>query len=408
MCEKVLARTSGRDLVRVGEILECQVDQIVQIDLPFTLTDVIPTRVASPEKVTLIFDHGVPAPYVKDADGMVVARRFAREFGIRLYDVGRHGIAHQLIMEEAIGLPGTLLATPDSHTCAAGALNCAARGLGIPEILHTICKGTAWYMVSPTVLFELSGRLRHFVYGKDLLLYIADIYGDFPNHNLEFNGAGVEGMGLEDRHSLSTMCAELGVEFVMFPADEKLLSFFRTRTDKPFSPVSSDPDAQFAQVHRIRVSEVEPYVALPHSVPRNTMPIRKIDRIEIQQAFIGSCANGNLQDMAVAAKILKGREVAPGVRLIVTPATQKIYREAIRRGYIQTLIDAGAVVTNPSCGPCFGYHMGVLGKGERCISSSPRNFKGRMGSPEAEVFLASSASVAAAALKGWIVDPREV
>jgi 3-isopropylmalate/(R)-2-methylmalate dehydratase large subunit len=339
---------------------------------------------------------------------MVVARRLAEEFGIRLYDVGRHGIAHQLILEEAIGLPGSLLATPDSHTCAAGALNCSARGLGIPEILHTICKGTAWYMVCPTVLFELTGKLNDFVYGKDLLFYIAGTYGDFSNHNLEFNGPAVEDMRIEDRHSLSTMCAELGVEFVMFPADEKLISFFRSRTDKSFEPVSSDPDAAFAQVHRINVSEVEPLVALPHSVSRNTMPIREIDKIEIQQAFIGSCANGSLQDMAVAAKMLEGKAVAPGVRLIVTPASQRIYREAIGRGYIQTLVDAGAVVTNPSCGPCFGYHMGVLGKGERCISSSPRNFKGRMGSPEAEIFLASPASVAAAAVKGRIVDPREV
>jgi 3-isopropylmalate/(R)-2-methylmalate dehydratase large subunit len=408
MVEKVLARACGHEVVRPGEILECQVDQVVQVDMSFTLSELIPTRVKAPDRVALIFDHAIPAASIKDADGMVAARRFAEKFGIKLYDVGKHGICHQLIMEKAIALPGTLLACSDSHTCAAGALNCAARGLGDPEILHVMCKGTTWYILYPTVLFELEGRCKEFVFGKDVLFYIADKYGDFANRNIEFNGVAVEEMDVEERHSLSTMCTELSAEFVMFPADEKLFSYLQGRTDKHFDPVSSDPDAQFAEIHKINVSDIEPYVALPHSIPHNTIPIRKIDRIRINQAFIGSCANGKLQDIAVAAEILSGREVASGVRLIVTPASQEVYGEAVRLGYISTLIKAGALVTNPTCGACFGYHMGVLAKGERCLSSSTRNFKGRMGSPEAEVFLASSASVAASAIKGYIVDPREI
>lgn len=408
MVEKVLARACGHEVVRPGEILECQVDQVVQVDMSFTLSELIPTRVKAPDRVALIFDHAIPAASIKDADGMVAARRFAEKFGIKLYDVGKHGICHQLIMEKAIALPGTLLACSDSHTCAAGALNCAARGLGDPEILHVMCKGTTWYILYPTVLFELEGRCKEFVFGKDVLFYIADKYGDFANRNIEFNGVAVEEMDVEERHSLSTMCTELSAEFVMFPADEKLFSYLQGRTDKHFDPVSSDPDAQFAEIHKINVSDIEPYVALPHSIPHNTIPIRKIDRIRIHQAFIGSCANGKLQDIAVAAEILSGREVASGVRLIVTPASQEVYGEAVRLGYISTLIKAGALVTNPTCGACFGYHMGVLAKGERCLSSSTRNFKGRMGSPEAEVFLASSASVAASAIKGYIVDPREI
>jgi 3-isopropylmalate/(R)-2-methylmalate dehydratase large subunit len=407
MVEKVLARTSGRDAVRVGDILVCTVDQIVQVDLSFTLMDKIPTRVKSPEKMAVIFDHAVPAPTVKDADGMSIARRYATKFGLRLYDVGRHGICHQLIKEKALALPGTLLACGDSHTCAAGAMNCAARGLGDAEILHCACKGTAWYIVYPTVLFELEGNIRDWVSGKDILFYIADKYGDFVNHNLEFTGGAVEEMGIDDRHTLATMCTELSAEFVMFPADAKLISYVRIRTDKPFTPVSSDSDATFERVHFIPVSDIEPYVALPHSVPRNTMPIRKLGRTRIDQAFIGSCSNGMLQDLAVAAKILSGKRVAPGVRMIITPASQEVYLEAIRLGYIRTLIEAGAVVTNPTCGACFGHAMGVLGKGERCVSSSPRNFRGRMGSSESEVFLASSASVAASAVKGYIADPRE-
>lgn len=408
MFEKVLARKSGHDFVHIGEILECNVDQVVQVDISFTLSEMIPAKIEAPEKVTLIFDHAVPAPSVKDADGMVVARRFAKRYGIRLYDVGKHGICHQLIMEKAIALPGTLLACSDSHTCAAGALNCAARGLGDAEILHIMCKGTAWYIVYPTVLFELEGKRNDLVFGKDILFYIADKYGDFVNQNIEFNGKALEEMGLEDRHSLATMCTELSAEFVMFPADENLLSYLHGRTDKNFNPVSSDLDAQFAKIHRVNISEIEPYAALPHSVPHNTIPIKKLDKIKIDQAFIGSCANGKLQDLAVAAGILSGKQVASGVRLIITPSSQEVYQEAIRLGYISTLINAGAVITNSTCGACFGYHMGVLGKGERCLSSGTRNFRGRMGSPEAEVFLASSATVAASAIKGYIMDPREV
>ena len=408
MAEKVLARSSGHDFVRRGEVLECKVDQVVQTDISFTLTEVIPAKIKDPEKVTLIFDHAIPAPSVKDADGMIVGRRLAKKFGIKLYDAGKHGICHQLIMEKAIALPGTLLACGDSHTCAAGAMNCAARGLGDAEILHSICKGTAWYIVYPTVLFELEGKIGNWVSGKDILFYIADKYGEFVNHNLEFNGGAVEEMGLDDRHTLATMCTELSAEFVMFPADGKLLSYLRSRTDKPFTPVSSDHDASFEHVHSIHVSDIEPYVALPHSVPHNTILIRKLGQTKIDQAFIGSCANGKLQDLAVAAKILSGRSIAPGVRMIVTPSSQEVYLEAIRLGYISTLIEAGAVVTNPTCGACFGHAMGVLGRGERCVSSSTRNFKGRMGSSESEVFLASSASVAASAMKGYIADPREV
>ncbi len=408
MVEKVLARTSGRDLVHIGDVLECRADQVVQIDLALTLSDGMPTRVESPEKVTIIFDHAVPAPSAKDAEGMIAGRRLAKQFGIKIYDVGDHGICHEIIMEKAIALPGTLLACVDSHTYAAGALNCAAKGLGNPEILHIMCKGTAWFIVYPTVLFELKGTWGDQVFGKDVLFYIADKYGGFINHNIEFSGEAVHEMSLEDRHSLSAMCTELAPEFVMFPADEKVISYLRSRTEKAFDPVSSDPDVKFEQVHRIDVSQIEPYVALPHSVVNNTMPVRKIEKIKIDQAFIGSCANGSLQDMRIAAEILKGKHVAPGVRLIVTPASQEVYREAIRLGFISTLIEAGAVVTNPTCGACFGYHMGVLGRGERCVGTGTRNFRGRMGSPEAEVFLASSATVAASSIKGWIVDPRGV
>ena len=245
MVEKVLARTSGRDSVRVGDILECTVDQIVQVELSFTLMDKIPTRVKSPEKVSVVFDHAVPAPTVKDADGMSIARRYATKFGLKLYDVGRHGICHQLIKEKAIALPGTLLACGDSHTCAAGAMNCAARGLGDAEILHSVCKGTAWYIVYPTVLFELNGKMRDWVSGKDILFFIADKYGDFVNHNLEFSGGAIEEIGIDDRHTLATMCTELSAEFVMFPADGELISYLRSSDRQTLYPGIQRPRCNF-------------------------------------------------------------------------------------------------------------------------------------------------------------------
>jgi 3-isopropylmalate/(R)-2-methylmalate dehydratase large subunit len=246
------------------------------------------------------------------------------------------------------------------------------------------------------------------VSGKDLFLYIAGKYGDVGNKNVEFGGSGITGLSISDRQSIATMCAEINAEFVIFPCDDKLLEFLKDRAKGTFTPVAADADAEYEEVREINLGELVPYVSMPHSIPGNCKPVNELAGIPINQALLGSCSNGRLEDIAAAAGIVKGRHIAKGVRFIVTPASQKIYLEAMKAGYLEALVEAGAVVTNATCGACYGGHMGLIGAGERCLSTSTRNFKGRMGSADSEVMLAAPATVAASALTGKITDPREM
>jgi 3-isopropylmalate/(R)-2-methylmalate dehydratase large subunit len=243
-------------------------------------------------------------------------------------------------------------------------------------------------------------------YGKDVFLTIAGRYGELSNKNVEFGGPGLAALRLDDRSTIATMFAEVSAEFTTFPADQLVLDFLSDRCREPFEPVTSDADASYADVRQVDLATVVPYVAKPDYVPHNTLPVTELEEIRIDQAFVGSCANGKLEDIRIAAQVVRGKKVHPGVRFLVTPASQKVYLQAVRLGYVEALVEAGAVVTNSTCGACFGYHMGVVGAGETCVTSSTRNFKGRMGSPEARVFMASSATVAASAIAGRIVDPR--
>jgi 3-isopropylmalate/(R)-2-methylmalate dehydratase large subunit len=364
--------------------------------------------VHDPEKVAIVLDHAVPAPTVSDAENHTRARAFAQRFGIRhFYDVGAHGICHQMIAEHGLALPGQMLACGDSHTCAAGAFNCAARGMGA-EMVSILCTGQTWFRVGPTMQYVLHGRLTDRVAPKDVILHIAGTYGSHANTNVEFVGPGLDSLTMMQRHTITTMCAEISAEFALFPADQTVLDYLATRTSEPFEPMASDAEARFAAVRDIELSALEPVVALPHSVVNNVRRSAELRHVTIQQAFIGSCANGKLEDIGAAAQMIAGKQVAPGVRFVVTPGSQEIYKQAVRAGYVETLLEAGAVVTNSTCGACAGLHMGLVGAGERCITSSTRNFQGRMGSPEAEVFLASSESVTAAAITGHISDPRDV
>lgn len=410
MVEKVLAKRSGVSRVQPGEIVTCEVDWVVHVDLMYSVGALpMPKRMARPDRQVIVMDHVVPAPSVKDADTAVKIRDFVQRLGIsHFFDVGHHGIVHQVLAENGFALPGQLLVCADSHTCAAGAFNCAARPLGTVETVFVGCKGETWFLVGPTIRYELEGELPEFVTAKDLFLRIAAEYGEATNRNMEFSGPGVARLSISERQAISTMCAEVGADFAIFPYDDRLAEYLRGRAIEDFTPVESDADATFEDVRRVDMSSTVPYVALPHSVQGNCVPVTEVDPLEIQQAFIGSCANGRLDDIRIAANAVKGRQVASGVRLIVTPASQQVYVDALRAGYVQTLVEAGAVVTNSTCGACYGGHMGVLGAGERCISSSTRNFRGRMGSPDSEVFLASPATVAASALTGRITDPREV
>jgi 3-isopropylmalate/(R)-2-methylmalate dehydratase large subunit len=407
--EKILARASGRDQARVGEFVVCEVDMTVLIDLQFATLWVSPTRVADPDRLAVIMDHAVPAPSINDADGGVRARGFVRQHGIdRFFDVGQHGICHQVIAENGLARPGEILTCTDSHTCAAGAYNTAARGLGPAEVYSIMCTGKTWFQVAPTYRYELVGTKPEVVTGKDLFLYIAGAYGDATNHSLEFGGPGLATVPMNDRRTIATQGAEVSADFTTFPVDTLCRAFLEQRSETPIQPIDPDPDASYEAVRELDLSTLEPYVARPGGVAHNAIPISEVEERGVDQCFIGSCANGQLEDLRIAAEMLRGHKVAAGVRLIVTPASQAVFTEAVRAGYVEAIAEAGAIVTNSTCGACFGYHMGVLGAGEVCLTASTRNFRGRMGSPDAEIYMASPYSVAAAAVAGYIIDPRKV
>jgi 3-isopropylmalate/(R)-2-methylmalate dehydratase large subunit len=407
MIEKILARKAGLPEVHVGDTVTVDVDMCVMIDLQFATMWLQPLRINDPDKVAIVMDHAVPAPTIKDAAGGSAARKFAQEFGIeRFFDVGRHGICHQVIAENGLARPGEILACTDSHTCAAGAYNTAARGLGPAEVYSILCTGRTWFQIAPTIRYEFVGTRPVWVSGKDIFLHIADRYGDATNHNLEYGGPGLASIPINDRRTIATQGAEISADFSTFGVDDILADFLADAGVMDYQAVEADGNARYAAIREIDLSTLEPYVARPGTVSRNGVAVSQIERRKIDQAFIGSCANGQLEDLRIAARILRGKQVAPGVRLLVTPASQQVYREAMRLGYLQDIADAGAVVTNSTCGACFGYHMGIVGPGEVCLTSSTRNFTGRMGSPEAEIYMASPATVAASAICGYITDPR--
>jgi 3-isopropylmalate/(R)-2-methylmalate dehydratase large subunit len=407
--EKILARKSGHDSVAPGDTVVVDVDMTVLIDLQFATMWIQPLKINNPDKLAIVMDHAVPAPTLKDAAGGPHARKFAADFGIdRFYDVGRHGICHQVIAENGLARPGEVLACTDSHTCAAGAYNTAARGLGPAEVYSIMCTGTTWYQAAPTIRYEFVGAKPPEISGKDIFLYVANEYGDAANMNLEFGGPGLATVPMHDRRTIATQGAEVSADFSTFECDEVLTSFLAEHGVTDYVAAHPDPDARYHDIRHVDLDLLEPYVARPGTVSHNGLPVSTLEHTRIDQAFIGSCANGQLEDLEIAAKVLRGKTVASGVRLLVTPASQAVYREAMRRGYLQDIADSGAVITNSTCGACFGYHMGVVGPGEVCLTSSTRNFTGRMGSTEADIYMASPATVAASAIAGYIVDPRSV
>ncbi|QQK77815.1 3-isopropylmalate dehydratase large subunit [Salicibibacter cibarius] len=411
MVEKILAKGSKNEKVVPGEIVTVEVDTSVLLDLSFSDKGrrSIPEKVFDPDKIAVVLDHAIPAPNVHTADGLQNARKFVEKFGIeKYYGEGRHGISHQLMAELGFTLPGTILACSDSHTCASGAFNCAARGVGSQEMLYVICKGETWFKVCPTIKYVLDGELPEGVYPRDIIHYIAGEYGDHVGHNVEFVGSAVEKMDMAGRQTIATISAELSAEFAMFEADDKTAEYLKERTDENFEPVFADSDADYADIRTIDVSKLEPMIVMPHFVPNNVKPISDVnEEITIDQGFIGSCANARIEDFRSAAEILKGQKVHPNVRLIITPSSSEVMKQASREGLLEIFMEAGAVTTNSTCGACYGGHMGVIGKGERCLTSSTRNFKGRMGSPDSEVYMGSPATVAASAIAGSIHDPRK-
>ena len=410
IAEKILAKKSGRDRVAAGDLVTVNVDTVVLFDnnfMPSIWQDVL--KMEHPERVVVILDHRVPAPTIQSAGAHRTARKFVEKFNIaRFHDVGgTQGICHQVVADQGYALPGTVLVCSDSHTCSAGAFNCIARGVGGPDVMYSAAKGETWFRVGTTVRYELTGALRDGVTTKDVFLHIAGTYGDHATQNVEFGGPGVAGLSMSARKTLSTMGAELSCEFATFEADQVLADYLAARGKTNIEAVHPDRDAKYFDVRKIDLSKLEPLVALPDSVLNNSRSVGEVAGMQVDQAFIGSCANGTLDDLTLAARVLAGRKVSAKTRLIVTPGSQAVYLEALRSGVIATLVEAGAVITNPTCGACGGGHMGVLGPDEVCITASTRNFKGRMGDPSAKIYMASPATVAASAIKGTISHAGE-
>jgi 3-isopropylmalate/(R)-2-methylmalate dehydratase large subunit len=406
--EKILASASAKAVVGPDDLVITKVETAVMIDGMFSpgmWREIL--HVADPSKIVIVFDHLVPAPSAASAATQNVGRDFAKRFGItRLHDVGYdQGISHVVVADYGYALPGTVMVNGDSHACGAGAFNCAARGVGFPDVYLAITKGEAWFRVGDTIRYQLEGKLPAGVSAKDVFLYIAGKYGGHVNQNIEFGGPGLATLTLNARRTIAIMGAELSAQFVIFEPDDLLIDYVRERNSTPFTPYWPDADANYEEVRTLNLSDMTSLVALPDAVVKNSVSVHETAGIPIHQAFIGSCANGTLDDFAVAAHVVQGKRIPPGVRLIVTPGSQAIFRDALAAGYVKTLMDAGAVVTPATCGACIGGHMGVLGPGETCITASTRNFKGRMGDPSARIYMASPATVAASALAGKIADP---
>ncbi|MGH8633051.1 MAG: aconitase/3-isopropylmalate dehydratase large subunit family protein [Burkholderiales bacterium] len=410
IAEKLLAKKSGQKNVSPGDLVTVEVDTVVMIDNSFIASRWREIqKVRDPARIVVVFDHRVPASTEDAAAAHRTGRQFVAKFGIkRFHDVGYdQGISHQLVADHGYALPGTVLVCSDSHTCSGGVFNCIARGVGEPDVVYSAIKGETWFRVGETVRYELEGRLSPAVTTKDAFLQIAGQHGDHATQNIEWGGSGVAGLSIAARKTLTTMSAELSAEFSTFEPDQTMLDWVRARNTAPFEPVYPDDDAQYAAVRNVDLARLEPLVAFPDTVIENSRPVAAAAGTRIDQAFIGSCANGTMDDLELAARILRGKRVAPGVRLIVTPGSQNVFREATRAGIVGALVEAGAVVTPSTCGACGGGHLGILGPNETCITASTRNFKGRMGDSSAKIYMGSPATVAASAIRGVITDPRE-
>jgi len=366
-------------------------------------------KVFDPKKVVMVPDHFVPNKDVASAEQAKLMREFAHEQGVIYFEVGQTGIEHVLLPEQGLVLPGEVVIGADSHTCTYGALGALATGMGSTDIAAAMATGDIWMKVPPTIKLVYHGSLGEWVGGKDLILHtIGNIGVDGALYSaIEFAGEAIDALSMDGRFTMANMAVEAGAKAGIFRVDNKTQLYIKSRAQRPYAVYEPDGDAEYSQRIEYDVSDIEPQVALPYS-PANTKPVSQVGDIAINQAVIGSCTNGRLDDLRVAARILKGRKVYPGVRCIIIPGSQQVYLDALSMGIIETFIKAGAVVSTPTCGPCLGGHMGVLADGERCVSTTNRNFVGRMGSPKSEVYLSSPAVAAASAVAGRIVSPEEV
>ena len=414
LVEKILAAHTDKERVSPGEFINVRVDLILANDItaPIAIREfqrIGVDKVFAPKKVVMVPDHFVPSKDVASAEQVKLMREFCYRQGALYFEVGRMGIEHVLLPEQGLVLPGEVVIGADSHTCTYGALGALATGMGSTDIAVAMATGDIWMKVPPTIKLVYRGSLGEWVGGKDLILHtIGDIGVDGALYSvIEFAGGVIDALSMDGRFTMANMAVEAGAKAGIFRVDNKTQLYIKSKARHSYSVYEPDGDAEYSQIIEYDVSGIEPQVALPHS-PANTRPISQVGDVKINQAVIGSCTNGRLEDLRLAARILKGRKVHPEVRCIIIPGSQQVYLDALSMGIIEAFIKAGAVVSTPTCGPCLGGHMGVLADGERCISTTNRNFVGRMGSPKSEVYLSNPAVAAASAVMGRITSPEEV
>ena len=414
LAEKILAAHCGKERVSPGELISVRVDLVLANDItaPLAIKEfrrIGVDRVFDPQKVVMVPDHFVPNKDIASAEQAKMMREFALEQGLVYFEVGEMGIEHVILPEKGLVLPGDVVIGADSHTCTYGALGAFATGMGSTDVASAMATGEIWMKVPPTIKFVYHGELRKWVSGKDLILYtIGDIGVDGALYAaMEFSGEAVDNLSMDSRFTMANMAVEAGGKAGIFCVDGKTLDYVKSRAKRAYTVYEPDGDAQYARIIEYDASRIEPQVAFPH-LPSNTRPISQVGDIEIDQVVIGSCTNGRIEDLITAAEVLQGRKVNKRVRCIIIPGSREVYLEALKRGLIETFIESGAVVSTPTCGPCLGGHMGVLAAGERCVSTTNRNFVGRMGSTESEVYLANPALAAASAIMGRIGGPEEV
>ncbi len=413
--EKILCLKSGKEKLSPGDLIMARVDIALGNDVtaPLAIEEFRKAggrKVFDRKRVVLIPDHFTPNKDINAALQCKIMRDFAREQDLlHYYELGEGGVEHALLPEKGIVLPGDLVIGADSHTCTYGALGAFATGVGSTDLAAAMLSGEAWFKVPETIKVSLAGRPGRWVSGKDIILYLIGLIGvDGANYRaLEFTGEAIARLGMADRFTIANMVIEAGAKNGIFPPDEVTLAYVEKRAKRNHTLLASDPDADYARVIELDVGSIEPQVAFPH-LPSNVRDISRVGEVKIDQAVIGSCTNGRIEDLRIAAEVLKGRQVDPGVRLIVIPATQEIYGQALEEGLLSVFLKARAVISAPTCGPCLGGHMGVLAEGERAVATTNRNFVGRMGHPASEVYLANPAVAAASAVLGRIASPEEL
>ncbi len=415
MTQKILAAHAGLPEVRAGELIRAKLDMVLGNDItsPVAIREFDKegfTGVFDTGKISMVMDHFTPNKDIKTAEACQQCRQFVKRFHIEnFYDVGSMGVEHALLPERGLVAAGEAIIGADSHTCTYGALGAFSTGIGSTDMAAAMATGETWFKVPEAIRVNLTGSLPRRVSGKDLILHLIGMIGvdGALYQSLEYTGPGVSSLTMDDRLCIANMSIEAGAKNGIFPVDEVTKAYMAGRVNRPYTVYEADPDAQYVRTIDIDLGALQPTVAFPH-LPGNTRTIDRVGEVAVDQVVIGSCTNGRLSDLQVSAEIMAGKKVAPGVRVIVVPATQQIYLDAMERGYLKTLIEAGCVVSTPTCGPCMGGHMGVMAAGERCVSTTNRNFVGRMGHVDSEIYLSSPEVAAASAITGKISDPREV